>query len=180
MAEDWNVVVSLYQDGFRRALRALSALGEVRRAPYHNLLVMSVEAPEALLGAVERLTEERPDLYDAIARVAPAMRGFDFGSAEEFLAGATAILREWAPRLAGKSFHVRLHRRGFRHELRTPDAERRLDDAVLAALREAGTPGTISFADPDAVIVIDTIDDRAGISLWERADLARHRLLRPD
>jgi len=30
------------------------------------------------------------------------------------------------------------------------------------------------------VIAIDTIDDRAGISLWAREDLARHRLLRPD
>jgi tRNA(Ser,Leu) C12 N-acetylase TAN1 len=38
----------------------------------------------------------------------------------------------------------------------------------------------VSFSDPDAVIVIDTIDDRAGISLWTRDELARHRLLRPD
>jgi tRNA(Ser,Leu) C12 N-acetylase TAN1 len=60
---------------------------------------------------------------------------------------------EWLPRLAGRSFHVRFHRRGSRHALRSPDV---------------------------AVIVIDTIDDRAGVSLWTREDLARHRLLRPD
>jgi hypothetical protein len=41
-------------------------------------------------------------------------------------------------------------------------------------------PGRIAFTDPDAVVAIDTIDDRAGVSLWTRDDLARHRLLRPD
>ncbi len=38
----------------------------------------------------------------------------------------------------------------------------------------------ISFTDPDVVIAIDTVDDRAGIGLWTREELARHRLLRPD
>ena len=41
-------------------------------------------------------------------------------------------------------------------------------------------PRPISFKDPDAVIVIDTIDHRAGIALWTRDDLKHHRLLRPD
>jgi hypothetical protein len=41
-------------------------------------------------------------------------------------------------------------------------------------------PGSISFTDPAFVIVIDTIDDRAGLALWSREDLSRHRLLRPD
>jgi hypothetical protein len=41
-------------------------------------------------------------------------------------------------------------------------------------------PARVSFTDPDALIAIDTIDGRAGISLWTRDDLARHRLLRPD
>ena len=31
-----------------------------------------------------------------------------------------------------------------------------------------------------AIVVIDTIDDRAGIAMWSHEDLTRHRLLRPD
>jgi len=69
--KDWNVVVSIYQTGFRRAIRALQELGPVERSPYHNVLMMKVEDPMALLEAVEKLTEERPALYDAISRVAP-------------------------------------------------------------------------------------------------------------
>jgi tRNA(Ser,Leu) C12 N-acetylase TAN1 len=177
---DWNVVISVYQEGFRRALRALEKLGPVARSPYHNVLVMKVEDPVALLDAVERATEASPALYDAISRVAPAHRSFEFHSFAEFHGQAKEMLTDWLPQLAGRSLHVRVHRRGQSHELRTPDVERFLDDALLDALRQAGTPGTISFTDPDAVIAVDTIDDRAGIALWTRDDLARHRLLRPD
>jgi tRNA(Ser,Leu) C12 N-acetylase TAN1 len=178
--KDWNVVVSLYQDGFRRALRALEAFGHVERSPYYNVLTMTVADPAALLEAVEQRTEESPALYDAIARVAPAHCSFEFHSADEFMDKAKSIATQWRPQLAGQSFHVRFHRRGPRHGLRTSDVERFLDDALLGALQDAGTPGKLSFSDPDAVIVIDTIDDRAGISFWTRDDLTHHRLLRPD
>lgn len=177
---DWNVVISIYQTGFRRALRALRELGAVERSPYHNVLVMRVEDPMTLLAAIEQRTEENPALYDAVSRVAPAVGSFDFHSAEDFKQKAKSLLLEWSPRLAGRSFHVRLHRRGAKHDLRTPDVERFFDEVLLGATTAAGTPGRISFTDPDAVIAIDTIDDRAGMALWTRDELARHRLLRPD
>ncbi len=178
--KDWNVVVSIYQDGFRRALRALRECGSIERSPYYNVLVMRVDDPAALLEAVERITETSTALYDAISRVAPAMRTVDFHSVAEFKEKIISVLTEWLPRLTGRSLHVRLRRRGDRHELRTPDIERLFDDVLLHATRAAGAPCTISFTDPAVVIAIDTIDDRAGIGLWTREDLARHRLLRPD
>jgi tRNA(Ser,Leu) C12 N-acetylase TAN1 len=178
--KDWNVIVTIYQQGFRRALRALEDIGPTERSPYHNVLVMKVDDPMSVLETVERLTDERPALYDAIARVAPAMRTFEFQSAASFKDNATSIMLEWLPGLTGRSFHVRLHRRGPGLDLRTPDGERFFDEAIIAATTAAKTPARISFADPDVVIVVDTIDDRAGLALWTRDDLARHRLLRPD
>jgi tRNA(Ser,Leu) C12 N-acetylase TAN1 len=178
--KDWNVVVTVYQEGFRPALKALRKLGTVERSPYHNVLVMSVEDPLALLEAVERQVDAEPALYDAIARVAPIARWFEFHSADEFEEKAGTLLVEWAPRLAHSSFHVRLHRRGLHSEIHTQDVERHLDEFLLALLQQAGTPGSVSFTDPDAVIAVETIDDRAGVSLWMRTDLERHRLLRPD
>jgi tRNA(Ser,Leu) C12 N-acetylase TAN1 len=177
--KDWNVVISLFQDGYRHARRLLKERGPVERSLYHNVLVMKVDDPIVVLETIERMTEENPALYDAISRVAPAMRTFDFQSAEEFRERSNLILCEWSQGLAGQSFHVRLHRRGAHHQLKTPDIERFLDDAVLALTRERGPPGRISFTDPDAVVAIDTIDDRAGLGLWTREDLSRHRLLRP-
>ena len=178
--KDWNVVVTVYQDGFRRAIRALEELGQVERSPYYNVLVMKVKDAVSFLEAIERKTEENPALYDAISRVAPAERNFGFQSAEEFKDNANSVLRGWAPRLGRRSFHVRFHRRGARLDLGTSDTERFLDDAALAATSEVGAPGRLSFADSDVVVAIDTVDDRAGVALWTRDDLARYRLLRPD
>jgi tRNA(Ser,Leu) C12 N-acetylase TAN1 len=177
---DWNLIVTIYQQGFRRALRALQDIGPTERSPYHNVLVMKVDDLLAVLEAIERRTEERPALYDAIARVAPAMRTFEFQSEEGFKDNAKSIVLEWLPSLTGRSFHVRLHRRGSKLDLRTPDAERLFNDAIVDATTRAGIPARVSYTDPDAVIAIDTVDDRAGLAMWTREDLARHRLLRPD
>jgi tRNA(Ser,Leu) C12 N-acetylase TAN1 len=154
--------------------------GEAERSPYHNVLVMAVEDPLALLEAVEQKTREVPALYDAISRVAPAMNTFDFHSVEEFKESTRSLLMEWLAHLEGRSFHVRLHTRGFKSHFSAPDAERLFDDGLLDALKAEGRPGSVTFADPDAVIAIDTIDEHAGISLWERKDLSRYRPLRPD
>jgi len=178
--KDWNLVITIFQDGFRRALRALRVLGPIERTSYHNVLAMKVDNPVTVLEAIELQTQESTALYDAISRVSPAVQNFDFQSAEEFLEKATTLLIEWSPRLAGRSFHVRLHRRGPKYDLGTQETERLLDDAVLDATIKLGTPAKLSFTDPDAVIAIDTIDGRAGVALWTREDLSRHRLLRPD
>jgi tRNA(Ser,Leu) C12 N-acetylase TAN1 len=178
--KDWNVVVSLYQDGFRHALRMLRQFGAVERSGYYNVVVMKVEDPRALLDTLEAKTKEIPALYDTISRVAPAERSFEFESAEAFVENAKSILLDWLPQLAGRSFHVRLHRRGGRHDLPSPEIERALDDALLEASSKLGAPGRLSFTDPDLVIAIDTVDHRAGIGFWSRDDLARHHLLRPD
>lgn len=178
--KDWNVVVSIFQDGYSRALRALQKLGLAERSPYHNVMVMKVDDPVVLLEAIEKRTEESPALYDAISRVAPAMQSFDFLSEEEFVEKAKAIFREWLPRLAGRSFHVRLRRRGTKHDLQTQEAERLFNAAIVDAATRAGTPSKILFADPDVVIAIDTVDNRAGLGLWTREELARYHVLRPD
>ena len=178
--KDWNVVVSVFQDGFRRALRALQKLGQAEISPYHNVLMIKVDDPIALLEAIEKRTEENPALYDAISRVAPATRDFDFLSEEEFGETAKSIMYQWSPNLAGRSFHVRLHRRGTKHDLRTQETERLFNDAIVDATTKAGTPGKISFTDPDVVIAIDTIDNRAGLAMWTREELARYHVLRPD
>jgi len=178
--QDWNVVISVYQDGFRRALRGLRDLGPIARSAYHNVLVMKADDPVAALATIEQRTLANTALYDALSRVAPATRCFDFQSSDEFMQNAKSLVLQWAPDLAGRSFHVRLHRRGGRHEPHAQDVERALDDAVLEATQQAGQPGRVSFTDPDAVIAIDTVDGRAGLALWKREDLARYHLLRPD
>lgn len=177
---DWNVVVSIYQSGFRRVLQTLQRFGQVARTGYYNVLVMKVDEPVRLLETLEELTERQPALYDAISRVAPAMQIVEFHSQEEFQQRLADILATWAAQLAGRTFHLRVHRRGAKFGLGTQEVERRLDETLLAATSHLGAPARIDFSDPDYVIAVDAVDERAGVSLWTREDLARHRLLRPD
>ena len=180
LVRDWNVIVTIYQQGFRRAINALQKIGPTDRTLYYNVLAMKVDEPMVALEAIERLTEERPALYDAIARVAPAAFTFEFESAERFRNGAESRLLGLLPKLAGRSFHVRVHRRGSKLDLRTPEAERLFNNFIVTETGRFGAAARITFAEPDAIIVIDTVDDRAGIAMWTNEDLARHRLLRPD
>lgn len=161
-------------------MRALQKIAPTERAPYYNVLTMKADDWTKALETIERWTEDQPALYDAIARMAPAQFTFEFESPEEFQDRVKSYLLELVPKLAGRSFHVRLHRRGLSLDLRTPEAERRFDEFVVEVAAKSGASARIGFNDPDVVIVIDTIDTRAGIAMWTREDLDRHRLLRPD
>jgi hypothetical protein len=73
-----------------------------------------------------------------------------------------------------------MHRRGFKGKLRSLEEEQFLDDILLEALKKAGTPGHITFENPDAVIAVETIANWAGISLWTRDQLQRYPFIRID
>jgi hypothetical protein len=59
----------------------------------------------------------------------------------------------------------------------SPDEERAVADALLEATRETGNPAHVTFDDPDAIVLVETIHGRAGISLRTREDYRRHPLL---
>jgi hypothetical protein len=175
---DWNAVVTVYEEGYRPALRVLQQHSLVAKSPYHNVLPVTAEDPVALLEILEQHVAAEPALAASISRIAPAKATFDFISRADFEEKAMSAAKAWLPQLAGASFHVRLHHRGS--ELDSPTEERLIAESLLAALSAAGTPGRISFHDPDAIIAIDTVDGRAGLGFWTRSDLAHHRFLRPD
>jgi tRNA(Ser,Leu) C12 N-acetylase TAN1 len=110
----------------------------------------------------------------------PAAEAFTFQSVGEFEARAKEIVRAWLPRLAGRSFHVRMHRRGLKEQMSSHTEERFLDEALLHALEQAGTPGRIDFTDPDLIVDVETVGQRAGLSLWTRDDLLRYPFLKVD
>lgn len=176
-AADWNVVVTVPEATLREARKFLARWGEAHRTNHFHVLAMHVEEPETFLAEFGKVSEENPGIFNIVSHVIPAQRTFDFMSAEEFEARARDIAILWAPMLAGRRFHVRLHRRGFKGILSTPKEERFLDQTLLDTLEATGTPGHIAFADPDAVLQIETIDGRAGISLWDREDLRRYPFL---
>lgn len=175
---DWNVVVSVHEGGYKRAKQLLAPFGRVRKTDYYNVLVLQVDDPQNFMDRLRSLTEIVPDVLQVLSRVVPVARTFAFQNAEEFEAKAREAALDWAPRLAGRSFHVRLYRRGFKGRLSSPEEERFLDEVLLGALERAGTPGRIAFDDPDAVIDVETVGNRCGMALWTREELHKYPFLK--
>lgn len=178
---DWNVVVTVDED-FDAAEEELAALGSVSRTEYFNVLVMKVEDRDAFLRDLEDRGRMVPPLLKRwLSRVEPAQHTIQFQSGDEFEKQASKVIRELAPKLAGKSFHVRMHRRGFRDDLDSGEEEREMAGVVYETLEEEGLEEpSVTFDDPDAILVIETVSNRAGISLWTREDLEEHPILDPE
>lgn len=178
---NWNVVITTRDEGYERAEEELEDLGAVARTNYFNVLVMEVEDPDAFLQELADRSRLIPDLMDRVlSRVAPADHAFEFQSAEEFEERARKRARQIAPELADRSFYVRVHRRGFRESLSSHEEERVIAEAVFEALEEEGRTAEVDFDDPDAVVAVETVGTRAGISVWSRDELERYPFLDPD
>jgi len=177
---DWNVLVTVYEDEYREARRLLAAFGEVAPTGYHNVLAMRVGDPAGFMEQLGERVRAEPGILNSLSHVVPAEITFDFQDAKEFEERARVAVLQLVPRLMGLSFHVRMYRRGFRHRLPSHDEEQYLGGVILDALEAAGSSGSIAFADLDAVVVVETLDQRAGISLWTRDHLQRYPFVRPD
>lgn len=178
--QDWNVVVSVNEKGFREAFRVLSEFGPVSKTDFFNVLVMKVDDIHCMLDSLRERLQEDPHSLSFLSRLIPAMQTFTFQSAEEFKTKAHEAILPWAPLLAGTRFHVRIHRRGFKGRFLSPEEERGLDALLIEAIEKAGTPGSITFDDPDAILSIETVSNRAGVSLWTRQDRERYPFIRLD
>lgn len=179
--KDWNVVITVNNsEGFRRARREFQRFGDVELTDYHNVLVLRVPNVPKFIELFSSITEADKSLLNCVSRVAPAGFAFDFQTPKEFRNKARAIVLGWRVLLCGRSFHVRMHRRGLKSELPSPSVEQFLDDAILSGARERGRPSWIDFADPDYVIDVETVGNRACLTLWTRNDLRRLPFLRVD
>jgi tRNA(Ser,Leu) C12 N-acetylase TAN1 len=174
-------LATAYDHEFREARALLSRFGEVRASNYRNVLVMKVDDVLAFLEAVRRTLETDASLANAVSRIVPVTHGFRFQSAEEFEDRARAVVSEWLQDLAGKRFHVRIHRRGFKGKLSSQHEEQFLDHFVLERTQSiAGTPAVVGFDDPDVVIAVETLGQDAGLSRWTREQLRTYELLKLD
>ncbi|MEJ2689013.1 MAG: THUMP domain-containing protein [Deltaproteobacteria bacterium] len=178
MFDDWNVIITVQEGCFRKARQFLQRYGEVRRTDYFNVLTLKTEDPRQLLERLQELAEEIPESVACLARVVPVGQTFFFTSAQQFEDQAREAIASLAPRLAGSNFFVRLHRRGFKGRISSTEEERLLDDLLLRLLEEKGSPGHINFSEPDAIVVIETVGQRAGIALFTGEELAKYSFLK--
>jgi tRNA(Ser,Leu) C12 N-acetylase TAN1 len=178
--KDWNVIATIHDSRFREARKLLRQLGEVAPTDFRNVFVLHVDDPAEFTRLLADHVAKEPGIDEILARVVPARLTFAFRDVAQFEERAREAVLQLVPTLAGQRFHVRIHRRGFKHRISSQEEEQRLDKVLLDALAAAGTPGSISFDDPDTIIAIESVGQRAGVSLWTREDLRRYPFLRLD
>ena len=175
-----NVVINLHEHGFRRAFKILQGLGAVSTTDFFNVLLVEVTNIPRFLETLKTWVLEDPSLLKILARVVPVTSTFIFQSPAEFETKAKEVILQWVPELAGKSFHVRMYRRGFKKRISSPEEERFLDRVILEATEQAGNPARITFDNPDAIVVVETVGQWAGLSCWSSLDRQRYPFLRID
>ncbi|MGE5237721.1 MAG: hypothetical protein ACM3ON_02850, partial [Chloroflexota bacterium] len=124
---EWNVVVTIHTGGLARAFSILQEFGALKKTAFFNVLVMRSDDITRMIEALsERLVRDTNSL-SFLSRLIPVTHTFTFQTPEEFRKKAADTVMQWIPKLGGKSFHVRMHRRGFRERMASPDEERFLD-----------------------------------------------------
>ena len=175
--EDWNVVVTVRERGFQQAWDLLRPFGAVRQTDYYNVLTICVPDPVDFPEALQRALEQQPALQSVVARAAPVVRTFEFQDAEEFERKAREAVAVWVEKLGANSFHVRMHRRGFRFRISSQREEQLLGDWLVEQLHTDGKSARINFEDPDYILAVETVGQRAGASLWDRGQRQRYAFL---
>lgn len=178
---DWNVVVTLAPEGYRDAVRILRNFGEISRTSFRDVLVMRVEQEaHEFQEMLHELLRNDATLANSVSRLIPVTDKFSYSSAEEFRTKIKEVVRPWVDEFAGKTFYVRMHRRGFHGALMSRAEESALGEFLLDCLKEDQSDTHVGFENPDIVIAVETVGEDAGLSRWSRADLDRHELLRLD
>jgi tRNA(Ser,Leu) C12 N-acetylase TAN1 len=178
--QEWNAVVNVHEHGFRRAIDVFGDFGEVKRTEFFNVLLLRAEDVHLMLESLRERALKSPDSLSFLARLIPITDTFTFSSVIEFERKAGTIIIQWTRQLEGKSFHVRIRRRGFKGKMSSPGAEKLLDVLLLGAIEKKGAAARISFHDPDTVIAIETVGTWAGLALLTREDQHRYPFIRLD
>lgn len=168
MAAPWNVLGTAFEGRRDALLIGLRRLGRFRPGGYRNVVVGAVEDPSAFLDQVRDALASDPLLPTALAKVVPIEVTVRFEPGEP-VAPLVAAAEPLLPRLAGGTFFVRLERRGLKGRLHSPTVEREIGDHVWRALEARGDTPRVTFRDPDAILLIETLGDQAGITVITRA-----------
>ena len=180
------VVVRDISEG--RAASLLSAVGNFRRTPYPGVLVgnfleslratrdvrpseVPVDPRHQFHGqsqsALLRAVHAEPGVFANVEKAVPidVLLPFERDDVTETLCDALADL---SGLVAGRSFHVRARLRGMKGRVEGNAVERALGAYLYELASADGDPPTVSFEDPDVIVVVQVLGCRVGFSFLER------------
>jgi len=176
---DWNVLVTAREGGARTVRSELSRLAPLRRTRFRNVTIGRVDDFETFAATVDTVRARKPFLDQSLGRVLPIERTFevDASTLPATLADAT---RPFLDRLSGRSFHVRVERRGHKGVIDSSVVEHDLAERLCALLEERGEMPAVAFDDPDVVVAIELVGEVGGLAFVTRELRARYPFVHVD
>jgi tRNA(Ser,Leu) C12 N-acetylase TAN1 len=142
------------------------------------VIIGRVEDVHGFLETIEIRRRERAGKLGPLSQIVPIEKSFDFDLAD-FKDRLKEALLPYARELENNSkFCVRVKRRGHKGELSSQDIEKEMAAFIIDALEKDGKQAQVRFEDPDKLIIVETIGNRAGVGLIPREMRERYPFIR--
>jgi tRNA(Ser,Leu) C12 N-acetylase TAN1 len=164
---EWNILATSLEGRRDALLVALRKLGRFWRGGYQNVLVGAVDDHTVFLERVRDRLATDDLLASSLTKIVPVEQLIAF-EPQELSDAVIELVVPRVNRIAGKSFHVRLERRGLKGVVHTPTVERTVGQALVTAAAEHGAAATVTFADPDAIVAIETTGTTVAVGFLPR------------
>ena len=162
--EEWNILATAQKGQERYVLRFLKSRGEFRRSGYRDVVLGYVADVPAFLDALESIRAEAPQKLRSLGQIVPLERNFEFDVAD-FRDRAKEAVVPYIDQLENCRFFVRVVRRGHKGEISGMETEKELDGFILESLEKKGKQATVNIEEFEKMIIIETVENRAGAGL---------------
>lgn len=166
-------VLVLCERGFEnRVLEEIENLGSFKSTGFKGVLIGEIADLEAFLNSLEG----KP--FIQVSRVVPYEDSFYFKPEK-----LSEILRDRVEKYTdrfetGKTFCVRMVRRGLKGKISSRDIEREIGGYIQTFLEEKGKEPKVNLEDPDKVIIIETLGNLCLIGLISKELRQKHPLVK--
>ncbi len=164
---EWNILATAIRKQERYLLRLLSNYGEFRGSGYRDVVLGRVEDVNAFLEGLETLRREKPEKLRPLSQIVPLERTFQF-DLSNFKEKLKEAISPYIEQVEDRKFYVRVKRRGHKGEISSLEVEKEMDAFILEAINRTGKQAQINFEDPDKIIIVETIENRAGVGIITR------------
>lgn len=164
---EWNILATAFRRQGRYLLRLLNKYGEFRGSGYRDVVIGRVEDVSAFLETLENLRRENPGKLSPLSQIVPLERTFQF-DLSDFEDKLKEAISPYVEQVENSKFFVRVKRRGHKGEISSLDVEKEMDTFILETLTKAGKQAQINIEEANKIIIVETIENCAGVGLITR------------
>ncbi|MGZ3567201.1 MAG: THUMP domain-containing protein [Thermodesulfobacteriota bacterium] len=175
--QEWNILATAFWGRGKDALRLLTPHGEFKGSGFKDVLQGYVEDVHLFLDMLELMRQENPDRMTSLSQILALERTFTF-NLPDFMDKLKETVLPYVEKVEGKKFYVRVKRRGHKGEMSSLEIEKEISSFIFEKLEEARKRAQVSFSDPDVIIMVETIANRAGVALVTREMREKYPLIK--